>query len=395
MLMKRLLLLSVLFSLLLSCSAGKQIEKALYAGNYDQAISNALKKLNSNKDKKRKQQFIVLLEEAYYKVVERDLRNIDRLKQDGNPEHLKVIYDLYINLDARQEAIKPVLPLKIGRKVITFDFNDYSDVIVTTRTDLSAYKYDQATQWLERSNKLDAREAYALLSYVEHINPNYKDVRQLMEDAHFMGTDFVLVDIDNQTHQIIPQRLEDELLDFNTYGLNNFWTVYHADENETIDYDYAMQLQLKRINISPERINERQFIREKQIVDGWEYVLDSNGNVAQDSLGNDLKVDRIINARARFVEIEQFKSTQVIGKVVYTNLQTNALLDVFTIDSEFIFRNTYARVRGDRRALKQHDRELLEHRRIPFPTNAEMVLDTGEDLKYKLKNILNSYGISG
>ena len=80
--------------------------------------------------------------------------------------------------------------------------------------------------------------------------------------------------------------------------------------------------------------------------------------------------------------------------MVYTDLQTNDLLDVFEIDSEFIFRNIYARVRGDRRALEQHDRELLDHRRLPFPTNAEMVLDTGEDLKNKLKNILNTYGFS-
>jgi hypothetical protein len=393
--MKRLLLITVLFSLLLSCGSGKQIEKALYAGNYNRAITSALKKLDSNKDKKRKQQFIVLLEEAYYKAVEHDLLNIDRLKQDGNPEHLKVIYDLYVNLEARQQAIKPVLPLKIGRKVITFNFNDYSNDIIATRDKLSKYKYGQASQLLVGNDKLNNREAYAILRYIESINPNYKDVRQLMKEAHYKGTDFVLVHIDNQTHQIIPQRLENELLNFDTYGLNNFWTVYHANENATINYDYAMQLQLKRITISPERINEHRFIREKEIVDGWEYVLDENGNVVSDSLGNDIKVDRIINIRAQFVEIEQFKSTQIVGKVVYTDLNTNAILNVFTIDSEFIFRNSYARVRGDRRALKQRDRKLLDHRRIPFPSNAEMVLDTGEDLKNKLKNIINNYGLSG
>ena len=51
--MKRLLILSVLLSVLISCSGRKQVEKALNTGNYDQAIYNALKKLETNKDKKR------------------------------------------------------------------------------------------------------------------------------------------------------------------------------------------------------------------------------------------------------------------------------------------------------------------------------------------------------
>ena len=72
----------------------KQVEKALYSGNYDQAISNALNKLKTNKDKKRKQAFIVMLEDAYEKAVERDLQHIGRLKQDGNPELYKTIFNI-------------------------------------------------------------------------------------------------------------------------------------------------------------------------------------------------------------------------------------------------------------------------------------------------------------
>ena len=128
-----------------------------------------------------------------------------------------------------------------------------------------------------------------------------------MEEAHYRGTNYVIVNIENQTNQIIPKRLEDDLLNFNTYGLNQFWTAYHANADTNINYDYAMQLQLKRINISPERIVERQLLREQRIVDGWEYQLDGNGNVMKDSLGNDIKVDKIITVKARLFEFEQLK----------------------------------------------------------------------------------------
>ena len=388
--MKRLLLLTILLSVLLSCGGRKQVEKALYAGNYDKAITNALNKLKTNKNKKRKQDYIVMLKDAYKKAVARDLETIERLKKDGNPELYKNIYETYVNLDARQEAIKPVMPLQINGRFIKLEFNDYSNSIVDYRYKVSDYMADKGLDLLDSDNKYNAREAYDIFSYIERINPNFEDVRQLMTEAHEKGTDYVAVSIENQTNQIIPRRLEDDLLNFDTYNLNKFWTVYHAGKDTNINYDYAIQLQLKRINVSPERTNERQLLRERDIVDGWEYELDSDGNVAKDSLGNDIKIDKIINVKCRFFESVQTKSTQVVGNVVYIDLKSNQLMESFPIESAFVFENLYARIRGDKRALNAEDREILNNRRVPFPSNEQMVYDTGKDLKLKLKNIINT-----
>jgi len=390
--MKRLLLLTTLISLLISCSSRKQIEKELHSGNYDYAISNAIKKLKSNKDKKRKQEYIVMLEDAYQKAVSRDLKKIEQYKDDGNPELYKSIYEIYTNLDARQETIKPLLPLYIGKRTASFKFIDYNDPIVEFRYKTSDYLADKGLDLLDSDDKYNARDAYKIFNYIEHINPNFEDVRQLRNEAHVAGTNYVFVSIENQTNQIIPARLEEDLLNFDTYGLNKFWTVYSTSTD--IDYDFAMKLQLKRINISPERITERQYIREKEIIDGWEYQLDNNGNVIQDSLGNDIKIDKIVNVNAKIFEFIQLKSTQVIANTIYIDSKSNELLDTFAIDSEFIFENLYIRFRGDKRALTVEDIEILNNgKRIPFPSNEQMVYDTGEDLKFKLKKIINSYNL--
>lgn len=387
--MKKLLLLTIGLSILISCGGRKQIEKAVNSGNYDQAISNALNKLKTNKDKKRKQDYIVMLKEAYYKVVERDLATINHLKKDGNPEQYKRIYKIYTQLNVRQEAIKPVLPLQINGRIVPFKFNDYSNEIVDYRYKVSDYLADKGLDLLDSEDKYNAREAYDIFNYIESINPNFEDVRQLMAEAHQTGTDYVKVTIENQTNQIIPTRLEDDLLNFDTYGLNHFWTTYHANTSNDIKYDYEVQLQLKRINISPEQIKEYEVLRKKEIVDGWEYQLDDNGNVMKDSLDNDIKVDKIINVRARYFEFEQIKSTQVIADVVYIDLKSNQLIETFPIESEFVFENVYATMRGDKRALEYEDRKLLKNRRVPFPSNEQMVYDTGEDLKRQLKSVLN------
>lgn len=392
--MKRFLLFTVLVSVLVSCSAKKQIEEAISHGNYDQAISEALRKLENNKDKKRKQDYVIMLKEAYDKVLTEDLAQIEHLKKDGNPELYKTIYESYADLEARQNAIKHVMPLKINGKTISFSFNDYSNELVEYRYKTSDYLMDKGLDLLDTEDKFNAREAYSLFDYVDSINLNFEDVRDLMQEAHLKGMDYVQVSILNETHQIIPQRLEAELLDFNTYGLNQFWTTYHAIADNTIDYDFAMELQLKRINISPERVNERQLLREKQIVDGWEYLLDDNGNVAKDSLGNDIKVDKIVNVRARFFEVLQTKSSQVIADVVYKDLKQNQVIDAFTIDSGFTFENVFGRFKGDRRALNRDDVNLLRQRQVNFPSDEQMVYDSGEDLKLKLKNIISSYRLN-
>ena len=391
--MKKLLLLTVLLSFIISCSGRKQVEKALNSGNYDRAINDALKKLETNKDKKRKQDYVYMLQDAYYKVVDRDLSTINHLKKDNNPELNQDIYEKYVDLNTRQEAIKPVMPLVVNGKTIPFKFNDYSNEIVKWREKTSDYLYEKGLDLLESENKLDIREAYKTYEYIESINPNYDDTRELLNEAHQRGLDHVIVTIKNHTNQIIPRRLEDDLLNFDTYGLNKFWTAYHANEESNRKYDYAMQLQLKQINISPEQIKEREFLRKKEIVDGWEYVLDRNDNVKKDSLGNDIKVDKIIQVRARYFEIEQFKSSQVIADVVYIDLKTNQTIDSFPIDSGFIFENIFGTFKGDKRALTREDREIARNQQIPFPSNEQMVYDTGEDLKIQLKKIINSYRI--
>ena len=391
--MKKLILYLAVVSLLASCVGKKQIERQLHAGDYDRAISNALKKLENNKDKKRKREFIVLLENAYVKVVDQDLNTIEHLKKDGNPEMYKRIFDTYLDLEARQDAIKAILPLTIDGREIKLDFNDYSDEIVAHRSKVSSHLYEKAVTSINGKLKIENRTAFRTLEYIDAINPNYKDIRELKDVARFQGTDFVLVSIENQTRQIIPRRLEEDLLNFDTYGLDKFWSEYHSNTQSDIEYDYSIELQLKRINVSPERISEREFVRKRQVVDGWKYKLDTNGNVLKDSLGNDIKIDKIITARCRYVEFNQIKSTQVVANVEFSDLKSDRLLESFPIASEFIFENLYAIAKGDRRALDDQDRDILRNEEIYFPSDEEMVYETGEDLKLKLQEIINSYTI--
>ncbi|SEB47785.1 hypothetical protein SAMN04489761_0947 [Tenacibaculum sp. MAR_2009_124] len=373
-----------------ACSSVKSTQEAINKGNYDEAIKLSVKKLVSNKFKEKNQPYVVMLRDAFVKATSRDLSKIDFLKRDSNPENLEEIFEIYNRLKRRQEKIQPLLPLKListGRNAI-FNFNNYNEDIIAAKNDLSEHLYVKAKTVFESRNKQDYRLAYKDFAYIDKINPNYKNVRDLMNECHQIGTDFVFVSLENKTDKVIPVRLEDDLLNFEANHLNDFWTVYHNEKQPRLNYDFTLELLFRDIIISPEHIYEKEFVKERQIKDGFKYLLDSKGNQVKDSLGNKIKVDKFIKARCNFYRFTQSKSVQVVGQVRYFDNVSKQLLESFPLQSEFIFEHTYATSDGDRRALEKNFINLLTLRAVPFPSNEQMIYDVGKDVKQKLKAII-------
>lgn len=388
------LLIILLVSLFISCGSVKTTKEAINTGNYDQAIALAIKNLKGNKTKKNNQPYVLMLEEAYAKATKRDIERINFLKKDANPENLETIYNMYLVLSKRQGKIKPLLPLPILEKGTNAKFNidDYSSAIINSKNKLSKYLYEKALLFVNSNDKNELRSVYYDLEYIEQINPNYKDIRGLMKEIHLKGTDFVFVSVKNDSEMIVPERLEEDLLNFDTYGLDNFWTVYHSSKNAKINYDFGLELNLRNIEVSPEQVREKQIIKEKLIKDGFKYIVDDNGNHVKDSLGNKIKIDRMITVKCELYEVTQFKSSFVSGQVIYFDYNLNQVVQTFPIESEFIFEHIYATYNGDRRALDRRYNDLIGLRVLSFPSNEQMVYDTGTDLKEKLKYIITHKG---
>ncbi|MFA9188376.1 hypothetical protein AAGV33_08465 [Flavobacterium sp. FBOR7N2.3] len=385
---KQLLLLSILL-FIASCGV-KQTRNLLTTGNYDEAIDNAISNLRSNKDKKGNQEYVYLLEEAFFKAKERDLNSLNLLEQDKNPSNLEKIFNTYVQLDNRQEKIKPLLPLKLLKenKNAKFTFDNYNKQIVESKSALSKYLYDNSKALLKSTNKLEIRKAYDDLEYLNQINPNYQNTLQLLEEALIKGRYYVNVALRNQTNMVIPVALQNDLLDFNTLGMNDKWTVYHNSLQKQIKYDYQIIVNFRAINITPEQIKEKEFVKEKVIKEGLKDLLDKNGKPVKDSLGKTIKVDNLKTIVIRIREFNQFKACQITANVDYINFTNKQLLKSFPLASESVFSNDYSTYKGDKRATEETYYSYFNRKLVPFPSNEQMVYNTGEDLKAKLKAIL-------
>ena len=85
--MKKTTLILFLLFIISGCGV-KQTQQLVSTGNYDEAINNALANLRTNKDKKGKQDYVYLLEEAFAKAKERDLNNIQMLNIESDPNQI-------------------------------------------------------------------------------------------------------------------------------------------------------------------------------------------------------------------------------------------------------------------------------------------------------------------
>ncbi|MBP4142476.1 hypothetical protein J3S90_11755 [Flavobacterium sp. P4023] len=387
--MKKITILLSLIILATGCGV-KQTQNLLGSGNYDEAIDNAVSSLRTNKDKKGKQDYVYLLEEAFAKAKERDLNTVNLLVKEANPAQLERIYTTYLQLNQRQEKIKPVLPLKLlreGRNAI-FPFENYNNQIIDSKNALSVYLYNNAKKLMTTTDKMNFRKAYDDLDYLNKINPNYKNVLQLLDEALFKGSDYISVYTKNETNMVIPNRLQNDLLDFSTLGLNDKWTVYHSTKQKGINYDYGLLINFREIYISPEQIKEKEFTKERIIKDGLKKLIDANGKEVVDDKGKVVMVDNLRTVTASIYEYRQFKSCQITAKIDYINLKSNQLLKTFPITSEYVFENIYATYKGDRRASDDNYYSYFDKKQVSFPSSEQMIYDTGEDLKAKIKGIV-------
>ena len=391
--MKKISLLLISLLILSACSSVKRGKQAVNQGNYHEAIDIAVEKLQKDKDKKGNQEHILILEDAFKKLTEARKKRIVFLEKEGNPANLKDIYLLYRELDGVQKQISPLLPLALhsNNREARFRFTDYTDALIASRNRYVDFLYEEAKSLMQQQEKMTYRQAHNQLLELQRLSPGYKDVSQLLEESHNRGSDFVLVELKNQTPFVIPVRLEDELLNFNTYGLDDFWTEYHAERKRDYEYDFAVQLGFREILISPERLLEREIPLEAEVSDGYTYKKDRKGELVLDSLGNKIKVENFVKVKGVLFKTVQTKSLALQGKVDYLDLRNGRLMNSYPLTTEFVFENVFASYEGDKRLLTKEDKLLLQNRFVPFPSNEQMLLDASDDIKSRLGPILKRY----
>ncbi|MBL6878217.1 MAG: hypothetical protein ISR04_04430 [Flavobacteriaceae bacterium] len=373
----------VLLSICFSCSPVKKINENVISGEYDKAISKTIDQLKKTKNKKKKDQYKLILKDVFSKSVIKSQNKISSLKKDKNPEFYYEIYLEYQKLIDKQNKL-----MNISSNNLKFNFKNYDNDHIEFRYKTSNYYMELSKSLISKDDRLDYRNAYEYLIIIESINPNYLETRTLINLCLLRGKDHILLNVLNESNSVIYKELQKDILNINGYDLNSKWKSFHtAKDNYLGKTDFYIDLAFKAFIISPERILEKENTKKKNINDGYTYQLDNNGNVMSDSLGNDIKIDKIVEISGKTKEYSQSKSAKVIAEVRYYDNKNN-LIEKFPLESEFWFRNIFLEFTGDKRVLNKKDKRLLKGGVLPFPPDDILLFNNSENIKQKLKNII-------
>lgn len=384
-----------LLALLVAFSSCRSVNKMIENGDYESAIYTAQKRLKG--DKKKSTKNVKYLEEAYAKILKRDLQRIQFLTDENKPENFDRIYRIYEDIQNRQNALEPLLPLvsKSGYYA-EFNFIKVNEVMGKTAKRAAEYHYDFGKELLgnaRKGHKFSARKAFDELAATKRYFDHYKDVDELLGEALHLGKTRVLVTTINRSNMAIPVGFEDEILNIQVKALNDQWTEYFASAPSNLKIDVKAEVQLKNFDIGPEREFVREFVESKEIEDGFEYFYDSNGNVAKDTLGNDIKKQKYKTIFATITEIKREKAAMVGGFIKFNNESSNETLQSRSFTVESIFDDFACHFSGDRRAISANTRKHLKNQSAPFPNDHFLVMDAAEKLKVILMDEIKRFVI--
>ena len=363
--------------------------KQMVSGNYDAVIAQSVKKLIKKPDNEKE---AAEMDKAYNLANQRDLERIKYLKMENNPNSYDEVMVRYNSLKRRQQTVRTVTPLTINGKTYSYEYVDYDAEIVNSKRKAAEFFYANGKELLNNAlEKEDYREAYYQLSKAEEYSGGqFPDIDDMIYQARMKGISRVIVEVLNQSPSKLPPQVEEDLISFDTRGLeNNEWTEYHLKHvNQEIEYDYAVMVKIISIMVSPDETKDTDQIFNKKIDDGFDYVLDAGGNVMKDTAGNDIKLQKYKDITCTLIETRQFKSVEIRGEVEILSLIPERLMQKEPFGAQNQFEHFSARAIGDLGALTEEALKKTQQEKKAFPSDVEMVMMCTETIKPAIRNAI-------
>jgi hypothetical protein len=375
----------ILSLILFGCGSSK---KQLQKGNYDAAINKAVKQLRKNpKDAKQ----VEILSRSYKVANDRDIERVRFLKMEGRPNNWDEIYMVYSALSNRQSHVRTVTPLSLNGRSVDFQYVDYMPEMVNAKRKAADFYYAHGNELMKSNIKESYRQAFAEFLRAKDYVGDYEGIDEKIQDAKYLGMSRVFVSVQNSSVIKFPSEFEQDLLALDLPSLNSEWVEYHTKNlNSNTDYDYFVNVNVKNVAVSPDNTMERDSVIKRDVEDGFTYVLDKNGNVMRDTLGNDIKLTKYKTLQCALVESVQSKACRIDGDIEVIQMIPNKILKKDPIGAESSFEHISARALGDTQVLTPQQLESTKSDPVPFPPDIEMVIRCSESLKMAIRGAIQN-----
>lgn len=375
--MRKIIYFLLITTILYSCaSSSKKLDK----GDYDAAMQISAKKIMKDPGKFEE---VDVFNDAYKLANHKDKAEIDRLKNVGDPANWGKIYSLYINLKRRQDLASTLPPVGVN-----YDETNYTADIENAKTQATVYAYEKGNELLLTNDRFKAREAHVYFLEAKRYTHNYNDVDDKINQALLLGTTNIYFKIEDNAQLVAPKAMMDNLQNMEVNDLDGNWINYDAYVDNNKLYHYSIILSLDLIEVSPEELKETTTVETKEIEDGFDYVLDANGNVTKDTLGNDIKIIKYKTISCTVNRYQQKKAARITASMNYYNNLSESKLKAEPIVSDAFFEHFYTVAVGNLEALTPETRKELSTKAVPFPPSETLIIQAGDVMKAMAKEAI-------
>lgn len=378
-------LLFIATLLLAGCGSSK---KQLESGNYDAAIDKAVKELRKNP---KSEKDILSLEKAMQIATEQDNDRIRYLKMEGRANAWDEVYLIYKKMSDRQTLVRTVTPINYKGRVIEFPYVDYMQEMIVAKKKAADFYYAHGKELMNNGTKESYRQAYDEFARAREYAGDYEGIDQMMQEARYLGISRAYVTIKNSSSVNFPREFEQDLLALDLPRLNSDWVEYYTTiPDNDIQFDYLVNVNIRSVAVSPDQQFQRDSLVKRTVEDGFDYVKDARGNVAKDSLGNDIKVKKYKELQCALIQTFQVKECVIDGDVEIQSLYPEKVIKKEPIGATSNFEHISARAIGDADALSAEQKKMLQSQLVQFPTDLDMVIMCSENLKKAIRGFMET-----
>lgn len=354
------------------CTTGKN---ALQKGDYDASVAKAVSRLqNSPKNSEAMQ----VLKTAYDLALQDHLRKINEAKLSNDLFRWEsVMYD-YQKINQLADDINSC-PACL---VLVPNPSKYVKEVAESKLNAAAARYESGLSYLNTNNRLSAKKAYYEFEKTQNLQPNYKDVKNKMEDAYWAAVTRVVVQpiiLNRGPYKLSADYFQQQIDQFiSSYSRNKFVIFYGED-------------QATQQKIVPDQVLSLNF---DDFVVGQTYVKERVEKLKRDSvvIGETRERKPIYGTvRATLSIFEKNISSSGLLDMSIMEWQTKKIVRQQKFPGTYVWRDSWASYKGDDRALDKHQLAMTRRKEILPPPPSALFLEFTKPIYNQLVDNISGF----
>ncbi|WP_316797386.1 hypothetical protein [Pedobacter agri] len=354
------------------CTTGKN---ALQKGNYDASVSKAVSRLqNAPKNSEAMQ----VLKTAYDLALQDHLRRINEAKMSNDLFRWESIMYGYQKINQLADDINSC-PACL---TLVPNPSKYIKELADSRYNAAVARYNSGVAYLNERNRLAAKKAYYEFEKVQNLQPNYKDVKDKLDDAYWAAVTRVVIQpiiLNGGPYKLSADYFQQEIDQFiSSYSRNKF-VIFYGEEQATEQ------------KIVPDQVLSLNF---DDFIVGQTYVKERVEKLKRDSV--------VIGETRERKPI--YGTVRATLSIFEKNISSSGLLDMSIMDWQskkvvrqqkfpgtYVWRDSWASYKGDDRALDKSQFAMTRRKEILPPPPSALFLEFTKPIYSQLVDNISGF----